>query len=252
MIIAISNQKGGVAKTTTTVNLGAALAERGYTVLMLDLDPQANLTIAMGLPPHDARYTIANVLMSRFPLANATLPTASPDLDLLPSNRQVRMLERFLPTQPNYEYALHRALEGAPNYHFCLCDCPPELGPITLAAVTAADLTLVPVQPEPFAVYGTRDVLQFMDEHGDRLNQPMDYRLLVTMFDVRNRIHNTTLDGIRKEFSGAVLKTVIEVDTQLRESQAAGQPITEFATHTRGAEQYRQLAKELLRAYPNA
>ena len=252
MIIAISNQKGGVAKTTTTINLGAALAERGYPVLLVDLDPQANLTIAMGLPPLDARYTIANVLMSRVPAAQVALPTATPDLDLLPANRQVRMLERFLPSQPNYEFALRNALEGVPAYAFCLCDCPPELGPITLAAVTAADLVLIPVQPEPFAVYGTRDVLQYLDEHGDRLNKPMDYRMLVTMFDVRNRIHNSTLDGIRAEFSGAVLKTVIEVDTQLRESQAAGQPITEFANHTRAAEQYRQLAKELLRTYPNA
>jgi chromosome partitioning protein len=245
-IIAVSNQKGGVAKTTTCVSLGAALDERGYDVLMVDLDPQANLSLALGVNPATVRRTAADVLMGSLPVAEVRQPTPVPGLDLLPANYQMRLVDRFLTARPNYEYALREAVQAAPDT-FCLCDCPPNLGPLTLNALVAADLVLIPTQCEPFALHGAREVLIYLYDQRQRLQlTPADYRLLVTMFDRRNRIHMQTLDHIREEFGHAAAETMIEVDTQLRESQAAALPITWYASASRSAAQYRALADEVI------
>lgn len=246
IVIAISNQKGGVAKTTTCLSLGAALNERGYDVLLVDLDPQANLSLALGVNPATVRRTAADVLMGRLTAADVRQATAVPGLDLLPASYQMRLVDRFLVVQPKYEFALQTALQAAPDT-FCLCDCPPNLGPLTLDALAAADLTLIPTQCEPFALHGVREVVIYMYDQRQRLGLPFGhYRVLVTMFDRRNRIHCQTLEQLKAEFGQAVTNTMIEVDTQLRESQAAALPITWYASAGRSAAQYRALAEEVL------
>ena len=246
ILIAISNQKGGVAKTTTCVSLGAALNERGYNVLLVDLDPQANLSLALGVNPATMRRTVADVLMGSRSVIEVRQATLLPGLDLLPANYQMRLVDRFLTARPNYEYALRDAVQSAP-YTFCLCDCPPNLGPLTLDALMAADLVLIPAQCEPFALHGVREVLVYLYDQRRRLNlPPANYRLLVTMFDRRNHIHSQTLGQVRDEFGKTVSEVMIEVDTQLRESQAAATPITWYASSSRSAAQYRALADEVV------
>jgi chromosome partitioning protein len=246
IVIAVSNQKGGVAKTTTCVSLGAALNERGYDVLTVDLDAQANLSLALGADPVTTRRTAADVLMGSQSVRDTAQPTPVPGLDLLPANHQMRLVDRFLTARPNYEFALRDAVASSPHA-FCVCDCPPNLGPLTLNALAAADLVLVPTQCEPFALHGVRDVLIYLYDQRQRLQlSPAEYRLLVTMFDRRNRIHLQTLNQIREEFGKWAMETMIEVDTQLRESQAAALPITWYASGSRSAAQYRALADEIL------
>jgi chromosome partitioning protein len=242
----VSNQKGGVAKTTTCVSLGAALNERGYDVLLVDLDPQANLSLALGTNPATALLTAADVLMGSRSVAEIRQATPVPGLDLLPANYQMRLVDRFLTARPDYEHALLEAVRSTP-YSFCLCDCPPNLGPLTLDALVAADLVFIPTQCEPFALHGVREVIIYLYDQRRRLHMALaDYRLLVTMFDRRNRIHVQTLQHLREEFGGLISETMIEVDTQLRESQAAALPITWYASASRSAAQYRALADEVV------
>jgi chromosome partitioning protein len=246
IVIAISSQKGGVAKTTTCVSLGAALNERGYDVLLVDLDAQGNLSLALGVNPGEVHRTAADVLMGSLTVAEVRQATPVPGLDVLPANYQMRMVDRFLTARPHYEQALRTAVQTIPDT-FCLCDCPPNLGPLTLNALTAADLVLLPTQCEPFALHGVHEALIYLRDQRQRLAlTPADYRLLVTMFDRRNRIHQQTLAQIRAEFGARALATMIEVDTQLRESQAAALPITWYASASRSAAQYRALADEIL------
>ena len=246
IVIAVSNQKGGVAKTTTCISLGAALNERGYNVLLVDLDPQANLSLALGVNPMTVRRTVADVLMGNLTVADVRQTTAVPGLELLPANHQMRLVDRFLVARPKYEFALQEAVRPAPDT-FCLCDCPPNLGPLTLSALVAADLTLIPTQCEPFALHGVREVIIYMYDQRHRLGLPFaDYRVLPAMVDRRNRIHGQTLVQLRDEFGRTVTAAMIEVDTQLRESQAAALPITWYASAGRSAAQYRALAEEVV------
>jgi chromosome partitioning protein len=247
-IIAISNQKGGVAKTTTSISLGAALVEAGQEVLLVDLDPQANLTLGMGILPENLIYSIANVMMGNLTIARVSRETGIQGLDVLPANRQMRMVERFLTVRPSYENVLHEALLHSNLYDLCLVDCPPSMGPLTLNGLAAADLVLIPIQCEPFALHSLNETLQYMVEQRGRLGLPVDCcRILPTLFDRRNRIHQETLVKLREKYGSMVLESVIQVDTRLRQSQAASMPITRFAPHSRSAQQYKALARELLR-----
>ena len=249
-VIAISNQKGGVAKTTTSISLGAALVERGHTVLLVDLDPQANLTLALGAEPAEMGRTIADVLMGNYSLLKVCQPTPVPGLDMVPANHYMRLVEKFLHTQPDYERALRRATEAAAGYDFVLCDCPPALSAITLNAMTAADLMLIPTQCEYFSAYGLSEVLGLVNDISGRTNPGLRYRIVVTLFDRRNRIHATILGQIQEAFGETLLETRVEVDTKLRECPVFALPITEYAPHSRGAEQYRALAEELRTRFP--
>jgi chromosome partitioning protein len=245
--LSISNQKGGVAKTTSSLALGAALVEAGQQVLLVDLDPQANLGMGLGIQPDEQRYTLANVLMGNMTIATISQETCIPGLYLAPANRQLRMVERFLTVRPSYELMLHEALEQTSAFDLCLCDCPPAMGPLTLNGVAAADLIIIPIQPEPFAVHSLSEALQYLQEQRSRLNLPVDcYRILATMFDKRNRIHQQTLEKLWEKHGEVMFETVIQVDTRLRLSQAAGLPITRFAPKSRSAGQYRALAAELV------
>ncbi len=247
-IIAISNQKGGVAKTTTCLSLGASLAETGQVVLLIDLDPQANLTLALGVKPDDVRHGVDDVILGNTPLVGASRESAVLRLDLIPANRGLAVLDKILYGQAGYEFYLKNCLAAVDPglYDTVLIDCPPATNTLTLNALTAADLMIVPAQCEYFAAHSLRQTVELIRLIQDKTNPHLAYRVLVTMFDKRNRISHAVLAQMQQTLGDALFKTVIEVDTRLRESPAFGQPITQYAPNTRGAEQYRALAKELL------
>src|SRR5512133_1133353 len=162
--IAISNEKGGVAKTTTTISLGAALVDLGCRVLLIDLDAQANLTLALGLEPGESENTSSNIMLDNVPLLSARRKTEIENLDLIPSNLRIETSEQFLPVRTNYTTILKRAIVGVPNlqYDYILLDCPPSLCAITQDALAAANLLLVPTQAEYFSAYALRNMMSLV------------------------------------------------------------------------------------------
>lgn len=244
-IIAVTNEKGGVAKTTTALSLGGALVEAGLEVLLIDLDAQANLTLGLGVTPTKVRRSIADVLLNSASLISVSRETPIPGLDLVPSNADMGLAERFLSIRQDYEHVLSNALNGLPSYDYILLDCPPSLGAVSLNAMTAADLIVIPTQPEFFSVHGLRGVLATVRRVRNQGNPDLNYRVLITMMDKRNRIHNTLNEQLRTTFGDGVYQTIIETDTKLRESTVAGLPITHYFPRSRSAMQYRALAQEL-------
>lgn len=244
-VIAIGNEKGGVAKTTTVLSLGAALTEGGERVLVVDLDPQANLTLSLGFKANGRDRTVVDVLLGRDTMEAVSRGTGVPRLNLAPSSIHLQMAERFLGIREQYEMLLKQAVEALHGYDTILLDCPPALGTITRCALTASDLLIIPTQCEFFSAHALKDVLALVKDIRSTTNPRLRYRLLLTMLDRRNRIHRSLYEQVRSAFGPAVFESVIEVDTRLRESQIFAQPITIYASRSRGAEQYRQLAKEL-------
>lgn len=246
--IAISNQKGGVAKTTTCLSLGACLAEMGQSVLLIDLDPQANLTLSLGLRPEELRRTVGEALLGNTSLVSVSRESAVFDLDIVPANRELVVLDKILYGRQGYEFHLKNELNamGGDLYDIVLMDCPPSFSTLTLNALTAADLLIVPVQCEYYAAHSLRHTVKLVQLVRGETNPRLIYRVLVTMYDRRNRICRVILEQMRRGLSKVLFKTIIEVDTRLRESPAFGQPITFYAPKTRGAQQYRALAKELM------
>jgi len=244
--ITISNEKGGVAKTTTSISLGAALVEHGKRVLLVDLDPQANLSLALGYEPVKVQRSMSNVFLEDAPLSSAIVNTRVEGLDLAPSKEEMGMAERFLPMRHNYEYTLQTALEQANlDYDIVIFDCPPALGVITLNAFVAANLLLIPTQAEYFSVYALRNLMGWIRRVRAQYNPSLTYRLLLTMYDRRNRTHRVLSEQLHASFDSGVLNTIIEVDTKLRESPIAGVPIFMHAPRSRASYQYRVLAQEI-------
>ncbi len=246
-IIAITNEKGGVAKTTTTLALGGALAEANHEVLLIDLDPQANLTLGLGVPPAKVRRSIADVLLNSANLLSVSRETGIAGLDIVPSNAEMSMAERFLPVRQNYEHILKGVLSGPLNYEYVLLDCPPSLGAVTFNALTAADFALIPTQPEYFSAHGLRSLMGAIRKVRAQNNPDLAYYILITMMDRRNRIHRALKEQLQSTFGEGLLETIIEIDTKLRESTIAGTPITHYNPQSRSAQQYRALAEEILR-----
>lgn len=246
-IISVANEKGGVAKTTTSVSLGAALVETGLEVLLVDLDGQSNLSLALGSDASKSKSTVVNVLLESMPVRNAVQETGIPRLFLLPSNTELNLAERFLPIRPGYETTLAKAFGEADwDYDYVILDCPPFLGAVTLNALMASDLLLMPSQAEFFSINALRNMMSIVRRVRAQGNPRLTYRLLLTMFDRRNRIHRTLTEQLRATFGTGVLDTVIETDTKLRESPIAGLPIIFHAPKSRAAVQYRALAQEIL------
>ncbi len=246
--IAISNEKGGVAKTTTTLSLGAVLADMGHRVLLIDMDAQANLTLSLGFEPGEAEYTSSEIMLDNIPLISARHKTDIENLDLIQSNSRIETSEQFLPMRTNYTTILQRAIANMGNqtYNYILLDCPPALGAITQNALAAADLLLIPTQAEYFSAYALRNMMSLIRRIREGDNPNLAYRILVTMLDKRNRTHRNIHDQLRSTFGEGVFNTVIEIDTKLRESPIAGLPISHYKPTSRGATQYRILAQELL------
>lgn len=247
-VISISNEKGGVAKTTTALSLGAVLAEDGRKVLLIDLDPQANLTLAFGLEPGKLERTVSNVLLESEPLLNVLRATNVPNIDIVPANFTVEHVEQTLPVYINYTQRLRtmlRAAEPLPH-QYVLIDCPPSLGAVTINALMASHLLLIPTQAEYFSAYALRDMMTVIRQVRASGNPGLAYRILITMLDQRNRTHRDIREQLERTFGVGLFKTVIEIDTKLRESPILGLPITLYKPTSRGALQYRSLAEELI------
>lgn len=246
--IAISNEKGGVAKTTTTLSLGAALAEAGKRVLLIDLDPQANLTLAAGLEIGQVSTSSGNILIESAPLMNALHKTEIENIDIVPGHPNIESAEQYLPMRTNYTASMRRAISQAMPlpYEFILFDCPPFLGAITQNALSAANLLLIPTQAEFFSAYALRNMMTIIRRIRLESNPDLAYRILITMLDRRNKTHRNIEEQLRNTFSQGLFNTVIEIDTKLRESPIAGVPITSYKPSSRGSQQYRVLAQELM------
>lgn len=247
-MIAISNQKGGVAKTTTCLSLGACLAELGKTVLLIDLDPQASLTLSVGLRPEDLRRAVDEAILGNASLISVSRESAVFGMDIVPSNRSLAVLDKVLYGRQGYEFYLKQSLAamGDGKYDFVLMDCPPAFGTLTLNALTAAELLIIPTQAEYYAARSLRQVMDLVRLVRDKTNSRLAYRVLVTMYDRRNKICRLILEQMQQGLGPVLYKTIIEVDTKLKESPAFGKPITQYTPGTRGALQYRELAQELL------
>lgn len=247
-VIAISNLKGGVAKTTTCLSLGACLAEMGKVVLLIDLDPQANLTLSVGLKPDELRHTVDEALLGNASLVSVSRECAVFGLDIVPANQGLVTIDKVLYGRKGYEFYLKNSIEaiGSSSYDFILIDCPPSMGTLTLNALTAADVLIIPVQCEFFAAQSFRQVIELVKLVREKTNPRLTYRALVTMYDRRNKINQIIFDQMQRGMNGVLFRSIIEVDTKLRESPVFGQPVTLYAPNTRGAAQYRALAQELI------
>ncbi|MEA1978966.1 MAG: ParA family protein [Chloroflexota bacterium] len=243
-IIAIANAKGGVAKTTTTLSLGASLAEMGKKVLIIDLDPHANLTLSLGFKPASFERTVAGLLLGNDDLNGAVIPTNFRDLELVPSNNELNMAEPHLLVRSDYMMLLNTTLKDSQSYDTIIIDCPPTTGTLTKNALSAADLLIIPTQPEYFSAHALRDMLNLILAIRQENNPKLRYRILLTMVDKRNRIHRSLAEQIRTAFNEAIYDVEIEIDTRLRESAILGQPINQYAPESRAAKQYRVLAEE--------
>ncbi len=243
-IIAIANAKGGVAKTTTTLSLGASLAEMGRRVLLIDLDPHANLTLSLGFKPDSFERTIAGLLLGNDDLNGAVIPTNFRDVELIPSNHELNLAEPHLLVRADYMMLLNTKLKDNQSYDTIIIDCPPSTGTLTKNALSAADLLIIPTQPEYFSAHALRDMLNMILAIRQENNAKLRYRILLTMLDKRNRIHRSLAEQIRTAFSEAIYDVEIEIDTRLRESAILGQPINQYAPESRAAKQYRELSEE--------
>lgn len=251
-VIAICHQKGGVAKTTTASALGAALAMLGQKTLLIDLDPSGNLTCGFGFSPDRIASSAADILLGNETLDRICRPTSVPGLDIAPSNPEMTTVSRFLNLRPRFEFLLQNSLQmyekdGLGGYDFVLIDCPPTLGPLTVTALTAARLALIPTQCEFYSIQALDGMFKSIANVKARTNPQLKYRLLVTMFDRRGLLHTRVLAMLRERFHRVMFDTMIGFDSKLRESQLAGAPILLHAPKTRAARQYLSLALELYR-----
>ena len=247
-VIAVVNQKGGVGKTTTAINLGAALAELGHEILLVDLDPQANSTSGLGLDPARARNTIYQLLAGEAGVHDAMVETTIPQLKLVPSHIDLAGAEIELATLDKRETRLRTALQSVPDGVECvIIDCPPSLGLLTLNALTAATSMLIPTQCEYFALEGLRHLLYTHQLVRSRLNPKLEVAgILMTQFDARTTLSWDVLAEVRRTHPAHVLKTFIPRNVRISEAPSHGKSVIQYDPTSRGAAAYRALAKELL------
>ncbi len=252
-IIAMCNQKGGVGKTTTTINLGAALAEYGRKVLLVDFDPQGSLSVGLGVNPYDIKKSVYDLIMDRdVTPADVVQPTNVPGLDVLPSNIDLSAAEVQLVTEVAREQVLSRALAPAlADYDVVIIDCQPSLGLLTVNALTAAHGVIVPLETEFFALRGVAMLVETIQKVQDRLNPGLEIDgLVATMYDSRTVHSREVLARLVEAFEDKVFHTAIARTVRFPETTVAGEPITTFATSSGGAYAYRQLAREVLARCP--
>lgn len=247
-IIAVANQKGGVGKTTTAVNLAASLAVEEKKVLLIDADPQGNATSGSGIPRKQSRKTLYNVLVSDEPIRNVILPSELPLLNVLPADRNLVGAEVDLIESDAREFKLKKILDEIKSeYDYFIIDCPPSLGLMTVNALTAADSLLVPIQCEYYALEGVTELFDTLARLRRGLNPKLTIEgLLLTMYDERTNLSEAVAKDLRDFYGSQVLKTVIPRNVRLAEAPSHGKPIILYDIRSRGAESYIQLAKEIL------
>jgi len=248
VVLALCNQKGGVGKTTTTINLGAALTEFGRRVLLVDFDPQGALSVGLGVNPMELERTIYNSLMERSVSADDVLIKTSAGMDLLPSNIDLSAAEVQLVGEVAREQTLQRVLAPLINdYDVVLIDCQPSLGLLTINALTAADGVIIPLECEYFSLRGVALLIQTIEKVSERLNPQLQLEgILATMYDGRTLHGREVLARVVQAFGEKVFHTVINRTVRFPETTVAGEPITSYASSSAGAAAYRDLAREVV------
>ncbi len=248
-IIAIANQKGGVGKTTTSVNLAASLGVLEKKVLLIDADPQANASSGLGIDVETLEFGTYQVLEHSIAAKEAIVSTTSPNVDIIPAHIDLVAIEIELVDKEKREYMLQKALEDVKdNYDYILIDCAPSLGLITLNSLVASDAVIIPIQCEYFALEGLGKLLNTIKSVQKIHNPDLDIEgLLLTMFDSRLRLSNQVVDEVRKHFSSMVFNTIIRRNTRLGEAPSYGESIIAYDATSKGAVNYLNLAQEILK-----
>ena len=248
-VISVANQKGGVGKTTTTINLAASIAERGYRVLIVDIDPQGNATSGLGIEKSEIDQDIYSVLINDVPLKDTIFHTSTPKLDLVPATINLSGAETELISMMARETRLKSALDTvSEDYDFIFIDCPPSLGQLSINAFTASNSILIPVQSEYYAMEGLSQLLNTIRLVQKHFNKDLGVEgVLMTMLDARTNLGAEVVKEVKSYFTDKVYQTIIPRITKLAEAPSYGEAITEYAPNSRGAKVYDDLAKEVLK-----
>ena len=248
-VISVSNQKGGVGKTTTTVNVSAFIAEKGKRVLVVDIDPQANAGFGLGVNAMESNRTIYEVLIGEVPIHESIVPTPVPHLWLLPSNIHLAGAQVDLLDIDGKEHILRKALEGIRDqYEYIFIDCPPSLGILTLNSLTAADSVMIPLQCEYYALEGLSQLLRIIAMVQENLNRRLVIEgVVLTMYDSRTNLSQQVVSDVRDYFGDKVFKTIIPRNVRLSEAPSFGKPIGLYDRGSIGSATYEKLAEEVMR-----
>lgn len=248
-IVSIANQKGGVGKTTTSINLSTVLAKRGKKVLLMDADPQGNATSGLGINK-EQQFSVYDVLIEDIEVENTLQSTIVKQLDLCPSNINLAGAEVQLVSMEEREYRLKKKIDNIKDkYDFIIIDCPPSLGLVTLNAFTASDSVLIPIQCEYYALEGLGQLLNTIDLVKRHMNKSLQVEgALLTMYDARTNLSNQVVKEVKKYFGDKVYKNVIPRNVKLSEAPSYGMPITMYDPRSKGAKSYEKFAKEFIKA----
>lgn len=252
-IIAIVNQKGGVGKTTTSINLAAALANKGLQVLLIDMDPQGNASTGLGIPRRQRENTIYNVLTEGLSVDDAITPTEVENLSILPSHVDLSAAEMEIGMAEGRTRILRDAIgQAASQFDYVMIDCPPSLNLLTINALSAARSVIVPLQCEFFALEGLSQLLQTVEMAKTSINPALAIDgVMLTMFDARNRLSAQVAEDVRKHLGRAVFETIIPRNVRIAEAPSFGQPVIKYAPNSKGSKAYLALADELIIKHRN-